>query len=100
MKFDRNNKFDFCYYGQVNSLRLKSSVASKWASGGFIYFAGDGSRGQNRTTISTGRPWALHCSVMIGECVVMSSPIGEIGESGECVVMTSPIGESRNASAA
>ena len=28
MKFDRSNKFDFCYYGQVNSLRLKSSVAS------------------------------------------------------------------------
>ena len=32
MKFDRTNKFDLCYYGQVNSLRLKSSVASKWAS--------------------------------------------------------------------
>ena len=32
MKFDRSNKFDFCYYGQANSLRLKSSVASKWAS--------------------------------------------------------------------
>ena len=32
MKFDRSNKFDFCYYGQVNSLRLKSSVASKRAS--------------------------------------------------------------------
>ena len=32
MKFDRSNKFDFCYYGQVNSLRLKSSVTSKWAS--------------------------------------------------------------------
>ena len=28
MKFDRSNKFDFCYYGQVKSLRLKSSVAS------------------------------------------------------------------------
>ena len=46
MKFDRSNKFDFCYYGQVNSLRLKSSVASKWASktpcGSNIYFAGDG----------------------------------------------------------
>ena len=45
MKFDRSNKFDFCYYGQVNSLRLKSSVASKWAVntfGGTIYFAGDG----------------------------------------------------------
>ena len=22
IKFDRSNKFDFCYYGQVNSLRL------------------------------------------------------------------------------
>ena len=32
MKFDRSNKFDLCYYGQVNSLRLKSSVALKWAS--------------------------------------------------------------------
>ena len=45
MKFDRSNKSDFCYYGQVNSLRLKSSVASKWASKhlwGNIYFAGDG----------------------------------------------------------
>ena len=31
-KFDRSNKFELCYYGQVNSLRLKSSVASKWAS--------------------------------------------------------------------
>ena len=44
MKFDRSNKFDFCYYGQVNSLRLKTRVASKWASkhffGGTIYFAG------------------------------------------------------------
>ena len=46
MKFDRISKIDFCYYGQVNSLRLKSSVASKWASnttfGGAFYFAGDG----------------------------------------------------------
>ena len=32
MKFDRSNKFDFCYYGQVNSLRLKSSVASEWCN--------------------------------------------------------------------
>ena len=32
MKFDRSNKFDFRYYRQVNSLRLKSSVASKWAT--------------------------------------------------------------------
>ena len=29
MKFDRSNKFDFCYYGQVNSLRLRSSEAWK-----------------------------------------------------------------------
>ena len=45
MKFDRSNKFDLCYYGQVNSLRLKSSVASKWANKylwGNTYFAGDG----------------------------------------------------------
>ena len=45
MKFDRSNKFDFCYYGRVKSLQLKSRVASKWASkntfGGIIYFAGD-----------------------------------------------------------
>ena len=32
MKLDCSNKFDFCYYGQVNSLWLKSSVVSKWAS--------------------------------------------------------------------
>ena len=32
MKFDRSNKFDFCYYGQVNLLWLKSSVDSKWTS--------------------------------------------------------------------
>ena len=32
MKLDRSNKFDFCYYGQANSLRLKSSEAWKWAS--------------------------------------------------------------------
>ena len=45
MKFVRNNKFDLCYYGQVNSLRLNSNVTSKWASKnlwGTIYFAGDG----------------------------------------------------------
>ena len=43
MKFDRSNKFDLCYYGQINS--LKSSEASKWASKHLwsnIYFAGDG----------------------------------------------------------
>ena len=32
MKFDRSNKFDLCYYGQVNSVRLKLNVPSKWAS--------------------------------------------------------------------
>ena len=32
MNFDRSNKFDLCYNGQVNSLRLKSSLASKWSS--------------------------------------------------------------------
>ena len=40
----------YCYYGQVNSVQIKSSVDSKWASkhlwggGGTIYFAGDGTR--------------------------------------------------------
>ena len=29
MKFDRSNKFDFCYYGQVYWLRLKSSQIGK-----------------------------------------------------------------------
>ena len=45
MKFDRSNKFYFCYYGQVNSLRQKSSVTSKEQVNNFgsnIYFAGDG----------------------------------------------------------
>ena len=32
MKFDRDNKFDLCYYREVNSLRLRLSVASKWAN--------------------------------------------------------------------
>ena len=31
-KLDRSNKFDLCYYGQVNSRQLKSSVASKATS--------------------------------------------------------------------
>ena len=31
MKFDRRNKFDFCYYGQANSLQLNSSASWKWA---------------------------------------------------------------------
>ena len=30
-KVSGSNKFDLCYYGQINLLRLKSSVASKWA---------------------------------------------------------------------
>ena len=38
MKFDPNNKFDLCFYGQVNSPRLRSSVNRRW----YIYFAGDG----------------------------------------------------------
>ena len=45
MKFDHGNKFDLCYYGQVNSIRLKSSVASNGqvnTFGGNIYFAVDG----------------------------------------------------------
>ena len=44
MKFDCSNKFDLCYYGQENSPRLKSNIASKWqvyTFGGNIYFAGD-----------------------------------------------------------
>ena len=32
MKFNSSNKFDLSYYGQVNSIRVKSSVTSKWAS--------------------------------------------------------------------
>ena len=49
MKLYCSNKFDLCYYGQVNSLRLNSrrvnGVASKWANkpyGGVNYFASDG----------------------------------------------------------
>ena len=47
MKFDRCNKFDLCYYGQVNSQRLtlKSSVVFNWEVNtyvGNIYFADDG----------------------------------------------------------
>ena len=45
MKFDRSNKFDSCYYGQVNSLRLKSSLVRNGQENTFegnIYFAGDG----------------------------------------------------------
>ena len=40
-----SNKFDLCYYGQVNLLLLKSSASSKWQVNTFwgnIYFAGDG----------------------------------------------------------
>ena len=39
-----------CYFGQVNSLRLKSCVVSKWASNHFwgtIYFASDGTEFTN-----------------------------------------------------
>ena len=32
MKFNLSNKFYLCYYGQVNSVQLKSSVATKWGS--------------------------------------------------------------------
>ena len=35
------NKITICYYAQINSLELKSSVASK-TFGGTIYFAADG----------------------------------------------------------
>ena len=45
MKFDRSNKFDFYYYGQVNSLQVKLNVASNEevsTFGGNIYFAGEG----------------------------------------------------------
>ena len=31
-----SNKFDLCYYGQVNSLRLQLSVASEWQMGKWI----------------------------------------------------------------
>ena len=46
MKFESSNKFDLSY-GQAILLRLKQSVASKWASKhlwGTIYFAGDETR--------------------------------------------------------
>ena len=45
MEFDRGKIFNLCYYGQVNSLRQKSSAALKWARktfGSNIYFAGNG----------------------------------------------------------
>ena len=32
MKLDRSNKFNLCYYGQVNLIPQKLSAASKWAS--------------------------------------------------------------------
>ena len=44
IRIDRSNKFDLCYYRQVNWLRQKSRVALKWevnTFGGNIYFAGD-----------------------------------------------------------
>ena len=40
MKFDRSNKFDFCYYGQVNTF------------GGNIYFAGDGTRSLDNESVN------------------------------------------------
>ena len=48
MKFDCSNKFDFCYYGQVNSLAMTKIDCSfemgRYLNtfGGTIYFAGDG----------------------------------------------------------
>ena len=61
MKLDRSNKFHLSYYGQVNSLRLKSSVASKSVFstfGGNIYFVGVGIERDNFSEIvlSTGIP--------------------------------------------
>ena len=44
MKLDHSYKFDLCYYGQVNSPQLKSSVTPKSAYKhlwGNIDFAGD-----------------------------------------------------------
>ena len=65
MKFDCSNKFDFCYYGQVNSLQLKSSVVSKWASKRLwsnIYFAGGG------TLDTTGKSKAVTYAFILFEC--------------------------------
>ena len=45
MKFDRSNKFDLCYYGQVNLLRLNQVWIRNGQVNTFegnIYFAGDG----------------------------------------------------------
>ena len=54
MKFGRSNKFDLCYYGQVNSLRLKSNVVSNWqvkTFGGNTYFAVDGTLVQDAISV-------------------------------------------------
>ena len=39
MKFDRNNKFDLCYYGQVNTFE------------GNIYFAGESTIGSKKNLL-------------------------------------------------
>ena len=47
MKCDSSNKFDLGYYGQVNSVMIKSSVASNGQINTFrdiIYFADNGKR--------------------------------------------------------
>ena len=58
MKFYRSNKFDLYYYGQINSLRLKSSVASKWvivnSFRSNVYFAGDGNSSAELNTSRCG----------------------------------------------
>ena len=53
-----HNNITISYYMQVNSLRLKSSVASKWASKhlwGTIYFAVDS------TSKNVGTSWCNEC---------------------------------------
>ena len=68
MKFVCSNKSDLCYYGQINSLRLKSGVASKWTSEvdlrngplrSTIYFAGDDTK---RSCFQTGT--LMHASLL------------------------------------
>ena len=60
MKLDTSNKFALSYYGQVNSVRLKSSVASIWASKHLwdnIYFAGFGT-----SRVSVGLAICQYCA--------------------------------------
>ena len=68
MKFDRSNKYDLCYYEQINSLRLESSLAVKstiwhiWGGGGCtISFAGDGTSNviivKHNLKVVTHPPW-------------------------------------------